>query len=142
METKAKQNEEARKGAFWVRVDSLLTDKSKTLKDIAEATEIRYQTIISWRANNRLPDLSSALDIAKFLGVLVETLTEFEEFKKPSISSIVSDTFMSIPESARNLMDISNEDIQELIASGAKFDSILAKVQKVDALFKIEQGRK
>ena len=72
---------EALQSRFWYRVDDLLTKKGKTLQEMAEATNIKYPTILSWRARKRLPDLMSALNIAEFFGVTIEYLLEIRDKK-------------------------------------------------------------
>ena len=69
-----KRNEENLHDIFWYNVDDVLAKKHKTLSEMAEATEIKYPTMSSWRARKRLPDLISTADIASYLGVSIESL--------------------------------------------------------------------
>ena len=59
---------------FWSTLDTLLMKEGRTLLDMAEATGIKYQTLIGWRTNKRLPDLYSALLIADFMAIPLEAL--------------------------------------------------------------------
>ena len=67
-------NDEALQHDFWSSVDGLLSRTGRNLKDLAESTGLKYQTVIGWRTYKRLPNLRSALSIADFLGVSVEVL--------------------------------------------------------------------
>ena len=59
---------------FWETTDRLLAKSGRLLSDLAGETGIKYQTMLGWRANKRLPDLYSAVLIADALDVPVEML--------------------------------------------------------------------
>lgn len=71
------REKDALQEVFWYRVNDMIAKRQKTLQDVAEATGIKYSTILGWRTNKRLPDLRSALLIANFLEVNVEFLCGF-----------------------------------------------------------------
>ncbi len=94
----SEKKKERRLQLFWDNVDILLAKKNCTLRDVAEKTGLKYQTILGWRTNNRLPDLSAAIDMAKCLGVLVENLTEPGEYGGISVQDLVKDAAAFVPQ--------------------------------------------
>lgn len=99
---------------FWGRVDFFLTKQKKSLKDMADFVGVPYNTIISWRANLRLPDVISAIGIASFFETTVEYLT-IGDF--PSFSTAI-----------RNLEDEMQLNIPELQEIASKLDETMAKI--------------
>ena len=64
---------------FWRRVKELLKSQKTTQEKLCKSCDISLSTFVSWIHNERLPDLTSALMIAKALGTTVEYLVAGEE---------------------------------------------------------------
>ena len=136
--TKAEALADMRKDAFWYRVDTLLANQGKTLKDLSEATELKYSTILSWRINKRLPDLSSAIDIAQFLGVLVESLTDRMGFHTPSVESIIEDAFNKIPKDIASSASGLAEARKDAENAGKTLDKFLAELKVTARILEVD----
>ena len=59
---------------FWQRVKELIKSQKLTQEKICSSCDISLSTFVSWIHNERLPDLISALKIAKALNTSVEYL--------------------------------------------------------------------
>lgn len=113
LETPQKQlDKESRIDTFWYRLDRVLMLRKMTLKELSKETGIKYQTIAGWRMHKRLPDLSSALDIASALDVSVEYLTEIG-YLQQNLKQKVNEFMIDInPAFAKNNMDVINSAIE------------------------------
>jgi len=59
---------------FWQRVKKLLKSQKLTQDQLCKSCNISLATFVSWIHNERLPDLTSAIKIAKALNTSVEFL--------------------------------------------------------------------
>lgn len=107
---------------FWYRVDDLLSKKGKTLQEMAEATEIKYNTLLGWRANKRLPDLRSAVLIANFFDVNVEYLCG-NRSKKTEIEKDFNEIIESSSDTFRKMLKETGRDetLPQMVHEFAKF---------------------
>ena len=104
---------------FWYRVEMLLARKGKNLQDMSADTGIKYPTILSWRTRKKLPDLASALAIARYLGVTVEYLAEIWH-KATDLSRDLEEALADAdPETVRNL-EPKLPDIRQLLNRSAE----------------------
>ena len=104
---------------FWYRVEMLLSRKGKNLQIMAEETGIKYPTILSWRARKRLPDLASALAIARYLGVTVEYLVEIRH-KETDLSRDLEEALADADPEVVKLLDPQLPDIRRLLKNSAE----------------------
>jgi transcriptional regulator with XRE-family HTH domain len=56
------------------RIKSVLAEKDKTNKDLADALHIAPETVSSWCTNSAQPSIKRLFDIAKYLDVEVRIL--------------------------------------------------------------------
>ncbi len=63
---------------FWEQVNQLIKSQKTTQEDLAKGIGIPFGTYRGWNAYKRLPDVVSALKIAKALGTTVEYLVTGE----------------------------------------------------------------
>ena len=59
---------------FWIRIKDLIKTNKLTQEKLCKICNISLATFVSWIHNERLPDLESAIKIAKTLNVTVEFL--------------------------------------------------------------------
>lgn len=68
---------------FWQRIDMLLSENRKSLKQLWAAIRVKAGTGDGWRYNKRFPSVDYCVDIARYLGVSVEWLVTGEEISLP-----------------------------------------------------------
>ena len=114
-------SKDTRIDTFWYRFDRLLMIRKMTLRELCDKTGIKYQTLAGWRMHRRLPDLSSALDIAKALNVSVEYLSEIG-YLNQSLKQKVNEFMIDInPAFAKN----NKELIDSAVGYGDKLNGLL-----------------
>ena len=59
---------------FWQRVKEFIKSQKLTQERLCKSCDISLATFVSWIHNDRLPDLDSAIKIAKFLNTSAEYL--------------------------------------------------------------------
>ena len=122
------ERREYRTKLFWKRIDRILADKGITLKDVAEQAGLKYSTVISWRANGRLPDLSSALDIAEVLGVFLENIASPLEYPQIKAVDILSDASALVPEELKSSQRFMN-NLKHIEESAVIFDELVTSIK-------------
>ena len=101
---------------FWQNVDRCLRQRDELLQNLAESTGIKYQTITSWRTNNRLPDLYSALLIASYLDVTVEYLAiprSTNTVINNAFNALFMDAVTGDSKKVRELLSAVSKDVEE-----------------------------
>ena len=64
---------------FWKRVKNRIKERSVSQNDAAKACGINPHTFRGWMATDKIPPLSYAYSLARFLGVSLEFLIEGKE---------------------------------------------------------------
>lgn len=65
--------------SFWDRVNSLIKERKMTQESLAEAADVKYQTLRNWSAREIFPQAPEAVRIANALRVSVEFLVTGNE---------------------------------------------------------------
>lgn len=86
--------------SFWDRVNALVKERKMTQESLAEAADVKYQTLRNWSAREIFPQAPESVRIATALGVSVEYLVTGEAPKDVSGAKI---------ETARKLLDEARE---------------------------------
>jgi transcriptional regulator with XRE-family HTH domain len=60
--------------SFWDRVNALIKERKMTQESLAEAADVKYQTLRNWSAREIFPQAPEAFRIASALGTTVEFL--------------------------------------------------------------------
>ena len=82
-----RNKEEAQR--FWQRVNVALAGTDYNLYDLAEAGDVPYKSILSWRQKHLFPDLETASLIARKLSCSLDSLMGIKESREPSVQDRV-----------------------------------------------------
>lgn len=69
---------------FWKRIDELLGESSRSLRDMANSIGVSYDVLRQWRSKDRVPKAEELIKIADYLTSSIDYL--LKEEKTPGIA--------------------------------------------------------
>lgn len=107
---------------FWKRIDELLGESSRSLRDMANSIGVSYDVLRQWRSKDRVPKAEELIKIADYLTSSIDYL--LKEEKTPGIAPEMA--FVRDNSEARALVRLMMEDesllhhISALVMAGRK----------------------
>ena len=91
---------------FWGRIDMLLDRRKATLRDMSNATGIKYNTLAIQRTRHSLPNSEQLYEISQYLNLTMEfILTGKEEKGYPPRIQTIADHCLTAPEDDLRLVE-------------------------------------
>ena len=125
-----KETKEEMYERFWNVVEKLLSRKGLSFTDVTKATDIKYNTLIGWRNNKRLPDLYSALAISEFLDVPIESLCLPDRFGRTTIQPATKLLSSFIEEQDEEAKKLALDALNESNSLAEKFNKLFEDIVK------------